>query len=352
MKKHIALCVSIVSLLFLGNLLFLLNIASAQQSSANKPANFRSVAMVSEVFQPGARALLIEDYCPWGCCSNEAALTALGIPYDLIHSASLANTNLCKYRFIMYASDQPQSYYNTIAANINKISAYVHDCCGLLIAHSCDKGWAGGYWTNILPADVVVGHQNAYYNSIHITDPSHCVVSGLDDTFFANWGYSVHGYFTNLPSGTNTIMVVNPSPSNRPMPTYIDYQYGQGRVWASMHTAEWGYYGCSYPAGAQFLLNELKCADDYKCGGCCEQVLNMITELTSTVGAIEAKNDKMEVKLDGLGRAVKAIEAKNDKMEVKLDSLGRAVNDLANMLKRLQDAAAKLEAKMDRPNVK
>jgi len=350
MKKHLMLCVSIVSLLFLGNLLFLLNIASAQQSSTTKPANFRSGAMVNEVFQAGARALLIEDYCPWGCCSNEAALTALGIPYDLIHSASLANTNLCKYRFIMYASDQPQSYYNTIAANINKISAYVHDCCGLLIAHSCDMGWAGGHWTSILPGGV--GHQNAYYNSIHITNPSHCVVSGLDDNFFANWNYSVHGYFTNLQPGTNVIMVVNASSS---MPTYIDYQYGQGRVWASMHTVEWGYYGCNYPAGAQFLLNELGCADDYECGGCCEKVLNIVTELTSAVGAIEAKNDKVEVKLDGLGKAVKAIEAKNDKMEVKLDELGKLnkrIDDLVRMLNNLQNSTNRLEAKMDRPNVK
>ena len=209
-----------------------------------------------------ATALLIQDVYPWAQNSNELVLQEFGITYDVANSNSLSSWDLKGYRFVVYASDQPTSYYTNIAANIGKINEFV-SAGGLLIAHVCDYGWNSGDWRglSILPGNVShkTGWDSRDYisQSIHITDPSHKVVAGLDDAYFANWNYSTHGILTGLLGGTNIVMMSNDGILDGP--TYIAYDYGAGKVLATMQTVEWAYFNAG-PDRPEFLRNEIRFA--------------------------------------------------------------------------------------------
>lgn len=160
-----------------------------------------------EIFESETTFLLIQDVYPWGLNSDELALIEKGDTYNVVNSATLATLDLSKYKCILYASDQPNSYYRNIAANIDKIEAWVSNG-GFLIAHVCDQGWSGGDWTglHILPGNV--GHQHGYLGNLTIVDPTHCKVENLDPDYFDGWGSSTHGWLTNLPPGTEKVIVV------------------------------------------------------------------------------------------------------------------------------------------------
>jgi N-acetyl-anhydromuramyl-L-alanine amidase AmpD len=172
----------------------------------------------------------------------------------------------------MYASAQDNNYYLNLKNNLEKISSFVFNG-GLLIAHSCDWGWDGtGGWQgfSILPGGVT--HLTLWEDwkyisqSIHITEPEHGVVKSdeftLTDAYLSGWGYSTHGIFTNLLPGTTVVMVSNEGDGGDG-PTYIDYDYGAGKVLATMQTVEWGYFNGSrgwVGDRPEFLRNEIRFA--------------------------------------------------------------------------------------------
>jgi subtilisin family serine protease len=200
---------------------------------------------------PSPDVLLIQDAYPWDYNSNELALNEAGIHYTTIPSSQLAVTDLSPFCGVMYSSDQPQTYYLNLDANIAKIEEFVANG-GTLLAHACDWGWQGGVWEGlyILPGNVQ--HVIVPSDEIHILDPSHPVVTGLDDAYFYGWNSSTHGYFTGLPGDANIVM----EESFTHQPTYLDYGWGAGRVLATMQTVEWGYAGYNLYR-PEFLQNEL-----------------------------------------------------------------------------------------------
>jgi len=212
----------------------------------------RGASSTPENFDPEAIALLIQDYDPWYGKNVHDALTEMGVHHDVINSWRLATWDLSKYLFIMYASAQDTNYYLNLKNNIDKISNFVSNG-GLLIAHCCDWGWDGtGGWQgfSILPGGVthLVYYWDGYQyisQSIHITEPEHGVVKSdqftLTDDYLNGWGYSAHGIFTDLLPCTTVVMVSNEGDGGDG-PTYIDYNYGSGKVLATMQTVEWGYF--------------------------------------------------------------------------------------------------------------
>lgn len=251
-----AICLLIIVSIFIG----MAAASSDNLDASDKPApeyinkTIKVYADSPAFGAPGsAKALLIQDRLPWGLNSNAMALNAHGVAYDVISSADLAATDISGYGFIMYSSFQPHSYYANITADLAKIKAYIA-AGGFLIAHSCDLwDWTG---LEILPAGVIIGYQFDPRNNIHITNPDHPVTKGLTDVELSNWDASTHGYFTNLPPGTDVLMVTD---SN--LPTFIDYSYGRGRVIASMQTIEWQYAGMIKGVMlTEFLSNEINYA--------------------------------------------------------------------------------------------
>ena len=233
-----------------------------------------------ESLDPDAIALLIQDVNPWWGRNVHDALHEFAIPHDLINSSSLATWDLSKYKYILYASSQTDTYYLNIATNLDKISSWVSDG-GLLIAHCLDGGWyviwpyqiPGGDWQglSILPGGVthLMHRDDIKYASdmIDITESNHGVIKSneytLTDSYLTIWHPSTGGIFTNLPPNAEVIMVSNDGDGGDG-PTYIDYNYGSGKVLATMNTVEWGYYnGLQYFWGynrPELLRNELRYA--------------------------------------------------------------------------------------------
>jgi hypothetical protein len=210
-------------------------------------------------------ALLIEDQQPWkpdGGISNEKTLQdlqSLGkLTYDKINSSQLASTDLSKYTFVSYASDQPQGYYNNIAASLPAVTTYVENG-GLLIGHACIYGWQSGQWTtgNYLPGGVGVniGNVGEYSDSVSIVDPSSPIITGpygtVTDASLQGWNWSTHGYFTGLPAGAQTIISV--MAGDVAQPAYVDYKLGLGEVRATMMTLEWNQ---GQAAGDRYIFRE------------------------------------------------------------------------------------------------
>lgn len=186
-----------------------------------------------------SEVLLIQDFWPWSHDSNRLAIIDVGKTYGVINSNSLAGTDLTLYKIVMIASDQPTSYYVNIDANIAKIEAFVHGG-GVYIAHAADMGWHVGNWAgyDIMPGGVT--HVTILRNDIQVAYPASPVVNGpygvLNAAYFANWGASTHGWFTNVPPMAQIVMTTAST-----KPTYIVFNYGSGRVQATMQTIEWGY---------------------------------------------------------------------------------------------------------------
>lgn len=250
--------------------------ASEYLDAHTPPAGY--VPTVPETHDGNTDALLIEDLLPWGRASIEGVFSEFGITYDLIHSDTLAYVDLSEYKFIMYPSDQPSSFYWNIQANIGRIESFVANG-GLLIAHVTDLGWNNGSWygLHILPGGV--GHGNCYVQDLSVADVSHPVIQGtppgnidilaLNPDYLDGWGWSTHGYFNNLLFGTQTVVEIE-SGEWAGQPTYIDYDYGNGKVLATIQTVEWGYGtdgtdGYSWPGPRPELLrNEMRFALEWK----------------------------------------------------------------------------------------
>lgn len=204
----------------------------------------------------GSKALLVEDVLPWSYPSNEYALKELGIAYDVVGSSQLATTDLSKYGMVIIASDQPTWTYNNFISSKDKIANYVYNG-GVLVAHATDRGWQDGYWSSsFLPMGVT--HVNNYNNALSIVDSSSPIVNGITDAQLDGWGYSTHGYFTNVPAGAHIIIGITGNPTG--YPTYIEYSYGSGKVLATMETIEWPWKMNFGEAQKNLLRNELKYA--------------------------------------------------------------------------------------------
>jgi len=267
MKKALALLTVALIVVSMFSMLAPKGIAEGSVNSNTTPGNYTPI--VPEERFGSAEVLVIEDIIPWYTgswpCDTDAvpaALNTLGKTYDLIHSDHLAITDLTAYKIVILASTQDRSTYVNIDAHIDKINAFVSGG-GIYVCHACDYGWGyPGAWSDwsglqIMPEGVT--HVAGYYTMyIHITNLLSPIVAGLNDAYFAGWGYSAHGYFTNVPAGADTVMVTYSD-----LPTYIVYSYGSGKVLATMQTVEWGWGGVYGWVGGfrkEFLLNEISYA--------------------------------------------------------------------------------------------
>jgi len=88
----------------------------------------------------------------------------------------------------------------------------------------------------------------------------------LTDDYLRDWEYTALGIFTNLLPDTEVVMVSNEGDGGDG-PTYIDYNYGSGKVLATTIAVEWGYYnGCMHwwvGNRPELLRNELRYALNY-----------------------------------------------------------------------------------------
>lgn len=201
--------------------------------------------------------LIVKNCDPWWVAANELVLDELNVSYDVIDSNDLTRFDagdLKRYTAVVLASSQSQGYYADLVDARETLDTFVSNG-GTLVAHATDSGWpCSAQWnTSFLPKDV--GHVTDYTDHLDIT-ADHPVVDEVSDGEIDDWGYSAHGYLTNVPSSATTVVGYQDDPDARP--TYLEYTHDQGRVLATTQTLEWGYR--SYRGSLEFLRNELEYA--------------------------------------------------------------------------------------------
>lgn len=201
--------------------------------------------------------LVVKNCDPWWVAANEIVLDDMNVPYDVIDSNDLTRrdaTDLESYSAIVLPSSQSQGYYADLVDARETLASFVSDG-GTLVAHVTDSGWpcSARWHTSFLPQDVT--HVTDYQNYLD-TAADHPVVDGVSDGELDRWGYSAHGYLTNVPSSARTVVGYQGNPGARP--TYVEYDHGDGRVLATTQTLEWSLRG--YGATTEVLRNELRYA--------------------------------------------------------------------------------------------
>ncbi|PSP80820.1 hypothetical protein BRC81_01670 [Halobacteriales archaeon QS_1_68_20] len=195
--------------------------------------------------------LIVKDCDAWYAPANEWVLGALGYSYDVISSGDFGGHDLSGYTDVVLPSTQTGSYYSRLDANSDKLEAFVSDG-GTLHAHVATSGYpCTTYGTpSFLPGDVDTAVD--YHNNLTITASNNPVVEGIGN--LDNWGYSTHGFLTNVPGSATVIAGFAGDPNGRP--TFVEYSHGDGAVLATTQTIEWPFY--SGGGTGQLLINELQ----------------------------------------------------------------------------------------------
>jgi hypothetical protein len=174
---------------------------------------------------------------PWDYPSDEEALDTYGIPYVVFRSDDFGHVDLSAYKKVVIASDQDQSFYDSVNNYLWWFEDYVRNG-GILEVHAADLGWHGGQWVGPLPG----GLQFSIYFSDYVTviDSSHPVVTRpnlISDAELDSWQASVHGYFWSYPEDSNIVIVEDYTQQ----PVYLEFEYGAGYIVATSQPLEWAY---------------------------------------------------------------------------------------------------------------
>jgi subtilisin family serine protease len=188
--------------------------------------------------------LIIQDLAPWGSTANEQILSNNGIDYQMINSSNIPMVNFLAFPVILIPSDQPTSFYQTIASFENQFNSYVTSG-GILEFHCAGWGWNGGNASLVtLPGGMNINQHSS--DSNYVLDPSHPLVNGVPNPFTG--GPSL-AYFTNIPANAEQIVEDDFGNTN-----LVEYTFGGGVVIASGQTLEFGF---DYGQGAGIILTNM-----------------------------------------------------------------------------------------------
>jgi len=195
----------------------------------------------------------------------------------MISSQDIGTTNLAQFGEILISAAQTQTFYNNLFPGgvvHPAITAYVQGG-GILSANLTDSASGPGNGGDWFGETFVGGVQHIFSpsNDDNIAAPSHPIIADalpcpgghcaaivdvaplndLDD-----WGFSDHGFFTNLPGGTIVILTQAGG-----QPVTIEYPFGAGKVIATLTTTEWRYAGDfgGLPQNLKLLANEIAYQD-------------------------------------------------------------------------------------------
>ena len=197
--------------------------AEPKPATATQPAA-KSVAPITS----DAKILIFRDRPSWNRKPDfEDALSGMGIEHDVKPSAEMGSIDLTPYRFIIIPGSQASGdYYQQYAAFAARFNRYVTNGGTLVLELN------GAEDANIvLPRGVTMAKNGARENSIVL--PEHPIVAPLGGRLIrAN--YASHGYLVGVPSDAIVMMAESTDQlANLDRPTFVEYQYGAGRVIAA-----------------------------------------------------------------------------------------------------------------------
>jgi len=185
----------------------------------------------------------------WGMTGAWAGfLDERNIPYDKISVDQMGSADFSKYSHMVITGDQPSSFFTELRKNKTKFEDWVRNG-GILFFERTDGGWNS-------PMDADDGNIFGWewvfdldrYN--YVVDENSPITEGVSGTLKGN--YASHGYFTNLPSGTNIILRDTAS-----HPTLIEFDYGRGHVIASGNPLEFYITGRGSYSGWKTISNNI-----------------------------------------------------------------------------------------------
>jgi len=177
------------------------------------------------------KVLILKDVDPWGFKANEEILTELEVNYDIATSADIGRLNLKTYDVVLVASDQPTTFYDSLAYYQSKFEDFVANG-GVLEFHAAGWGHHDGDASKVvLPGGMRIEYKSAGTN--YILDPGHPIVAGMPDTFTGD--NASHAHFLDIPKDAREIV------GDGVAPNLVEYSFGLGTVIASGQTLEWGY---------------------------------------------------------------------------------------------------------------
>ncbi len=231
---------------------------AATSSSLVRPAEQGpSLARGHEAESSTCSVAIFEDEQPWGMTLNQDVLAANGISYTVFGSADMDVVGLSAFDKVIVSSAQPDAFYVALEANRTVFEAYAAEG-GLLDLHAT-AFFSSNMWGKALP-----GEMSAVLfpsDDVAISDPSHPVVAvphAVSDMDLADWNFSTHGYFIDVPGGTASIVTLGGSSPER---VAIEVSFGEGRMFATLQPVEWS--GGSIEYLENTILSGLDCA-----GGC------------------------------------------------------------------------------------
>jgi len=196
---------------------------AARGSAAGAPAR---------TITAGTGVLIIEDSYPWGTTSNEAILTALGIPYDVVGSSDLPFVDLHPYHLVLVPSDQSSDFYLRLAAQSAQIDSFV-TAGGVLEFHAAGWGSLDGDASQVtLPGGMHIHLSIATGN--RVLAPAHPLMHGVPDPFYGL--YVSHAYFTEIPQ--NAEALASDEAGNVDL---VVYRFGAGLVVTGCQTFEYSF---------------------------------------------------------------------------------------------------------------
>ena len=197
-------------------------------------------------------ALVIKDCHPWEATANEETLGELDLATTVSTTETVGEEELSAYDLVVLPSTQSPSYYEALAADRDRLTAFVEGG-GVLVAHVGIAGYPCTAWEYepFLPRGI--GSHLGYYEPVSIVESSHPMLAEFSDADLSDWGSSTHGFLTDFPEDATVLAGLGVDPES--YPTAIEYEVGRGAVLATTQTIEWPWSPINtHGAGTRELL--------------------------------------------------------------------------------------------------
>lgn len=184
------------------------------------------------------RIAYFRDWDPWGTLSNQDAMDAVGIPYDVYNSADFGSVILSNYKKLVIGSTQPYSFYQAVVNERARLENWLLSG-GVFEMHMAtytSEDWSGLYLPGGFTSEMDL------IADVGIADPGHDIVNipnVITDGELDGWFYSSHGYVRDIQSPYDVLLIDEASGD----PVGVEIFLGRGTVLATMQTLEWAYNG-------------------------------------------------------------------------------------------------------------
>ncbi|MGP8330225.1 MAG: cohesin domain-containing protein [Methanosarcinaceae archaeon] len=201
---------------------------------SNQPVQARASTPRQQIYPNSDEYVaLFQDADSWNSRQTDHILDEYNISYDSFTSASMGNIDLTPFTKVILSSNQPLRFYDRLEINREWFEAYVA-AGGILELHLASVD-------NLITNRPLPGGLQAtekFYNFVTILMPDHPTLNTpyeITEGLLNGWDYSIHGYFHELPEGTDVII----DEKYDRVPVAVELKFGSGIIYASMQAIEW-----------------------------------------------------------------------------------------------------------------